>query len=263
MSKLELDCATWTVEDGVGLLTLNRPDRLNALSDDLVSDLDTVLVQAKARDDVRAMVITGAGRGFSSGADVQNWASGEDAELAEPWPPKMHRVMSRLYWLPKPVVAAVNGVAVGAGCDLALACDLRFASTKARFGEVYMRLGFCPDAGGSYLLPRIVGEARASELIYTGRIVDADEALRIGLVSEVVEPDDLVVRAMEQARIFASGPTVAIGIAKENIRSGYTTTFEQALRNELRGGDLCGKTEDHVEGLKATVEKRDAVFLGR
>jgi enoyl-CoA hydratase/carnithine racemase len=111
MSKLELDCATWTVEDGVGVLTLNRPDRLNALSDDLLSDLDRVLVQAKARDDVRAVVITGAGRGFSSGADVQNWASGEDAELAEPWPPKMHRVMSRLYWLPKPVVAAVNGVA--------------------------------------------------------------------------------------------------------------------------------------------------------
>jgi enoyl-CoA hydratase/carnithine racemase len=126
-----------------------------------------------------------------------------------------------------------------------------------------MRLGFCPDAGGSFLLPRIVGEARAAEMIYTGRIIDADEALRIGLVTEVVEPDDLMDRAMEQARVFASGPTVAIGIAKENIRSGYTATFEQALRNELRGGDLCGKTEDHVEGLKATVEKRPANFVGR
>lgn len=261
----DLKNVAWTTEGAVGVLTLNRPDRLNAIDNDTIDDLAVVVARVANDADVRAMLITGAGRGFCAGADVQEWdaASGAEPSDEEPWPPKMHRVMSALYWLNKPVVAAVNGVAVGAGCDLTLVADMRFASTQARFGEVYMRLGFCPDAGGSFLLPRIVGEARASEMIYTGRIIDAAEAERIGLVTEVVEPDTLMARAMEQAQAFAAGPTVAIGIAKANIRSGYTLSFEQALRNELRGGELCGKTEDHVEGLRATVDKRPAVFTGR
>lgn len=261
MSTRDMKYLTWHLDDGVGVITLNRPDQLNALSDATLNELLDVVVEATYDDAVRAVMVTGAGRGFCAGADVNEWSSGEKA--TEPWPPKMHGIMSKLYWMPKPVVAAVNGVAVGAGCDLTLVCDMRFASTKARFGEAYMRLGFCPDAGGSYLLPRIVGEARASEMIYTGRIIDAEEALRIGLVSEVVEPEDLAKRAMEQARTFAAGPTVAIGIAKQNIRNNYLASFDDALRTELRGGELCGKTEDHAEGLKATVEKRTPRFVGR
>jgi 2-(1,2-epoxy-1,2-dihydrophenyl)acetyl-CoA isomerase len=261
----DLKNVTWHMEGNVGVLTLNRPDRLNAIDNGTIDELAAVVAAATHDDSVRAVVITGAGRGFCAGADVQEWDAGPEAapEDQEPWPPKMHRVMTALYWMPKPVVAAVNGVAVGAGCDLTLVADMRFASTAARFGEVYMRLGFCPDAGGSYLLPRIVGEARAAEMIYTGRIIDAAEAERTGLVTEVVEPDALLDRAMEQARIFASGPTVAIGIAKQNIRKNHTATFEDALRNELRGGDLCGKTEDHVEGLRATVDRRQPEFVGR
>lgn len=260
----------WQFDGGVGLVTLNRPDNLNALNEAMLAELLTVVSEVTNRNDVRALVITGAGRAFCAGADVMDWAdSAENPEAAgpplgeEPWTTLAHTLMSRLYRLPKPVVAAVNGAAVGAGCDLTLAADMRFASTTARFGEVYMRLGLSPDAGGSWLLPRLVGEARASELIYTGRIIDADEALRIGLVSEVLDADKLMERALEQAHIFASGPTVAIRLAKQNIRSGYQMTFEDALSAELRSGEICGRTEDHLEGLAAMIERRPADFKGR
>lgn len=258
----------WRIDGGVGVVTLNRPDRLNAIDTATIGELDRVLSAAAEDSAVRALMITGAGRGFCAGADVKEWSassSGDDrsAVEGEDWPTRMHRVMARLYWLPKPVVAAVNGVAVGAGFDLSLACDFRIASSAARFGEVYIRLGFAPDAGGSYLLPRIIGEMRAAELIYTGRIIDASEAERIGIVSQVVEPDRLFEVGMEFARKLAAGPTVAIGLAKQNIRRNFTATFEEALRNELRAGDICSHTKDHVEGLTATIEKRDPVFEGR
>ncbi|WP_033295634.1 enoyl-CoA hydratase/isomerase family protein [Amycolatopsis jejuensis] len=257
-----LDSLTWRMDGAVGVLTLNKPDRLNAIASRDIDELDRVVMLAGRDPAVRAIVLTGAGRGFCAGADVKEWASGSDADQ-ESWPAKMHRTIARLYWLPKPVIAAVNGVAVGAGMDLTLTADLRFASTAARFGEVYTQRGICPDAGGSYLLPRLVGEARAAELIYTGRIFDAAEALRIGLVSEVTEPEALLDRAMEQARIFAAGPTVAIGQAKQNIRRGYTVGIEEALRNEQRGALFCVPTEDKAEGLKAALEHRAPVFVGR
>jgi enoyl-CoA hydratase/carnithine racemase len=255
----------WEVIDSIGVLTLNRPDSLNAIRTSTIDDLRSAVIEATQDTRVRALVLTGAGRAFSAGADVKEWASADGAaeSLAEPWVPKMHTLMGALYWMPKPVIAAVNGVAVGAGCDLTLVSDIRVGSTKARFGEVYMRLGFCPDAGGSFLLPRIVGESRAAEMIYTGRIIDAQEALAIGLVSRLEEPGELISSVMEQAAQLASGPTVAIGIAKHNIRKNALVGFEEALRNEVRGGEICGRTEDHVEGLAATVERRDPHFVGR
>jgi enoyl-CoA hydratase/carnithine racemase len=261
---------TWQVDDNVGIVTLNRPDSLNALNETLLREARAVVTEAAHRKDVRALIVTGAGRGFCAGADVKDWGEGaKNPETSGPppgeegWMSLAHTLMANLYRLPKPVIAAVNGVAVGAGCDLTLVADMRFASSTARFGEVYARIGFSPDAGGSWLLPRLVGEARASELIYTGRIIDAGEALRIGLVSEVVDPDLLLERAMEQARTFASGPTVAIGLAKQNIRGGYQLTFEDALLAERRAGEICGATEDHKEGLAATIERRPPSFEGR
>ncbi|MGI5326968.1 enoyl-CoA hydratase/isomerase family protein [Actinomadura nitritigenes] len=250
----------WQVDDGVGVLTLNRPGSMNALRSATLEELAAVVRQAEHDPSVRAVLVTGAGRAFCAGADVNEWA---DDDGDSTWVPMMHDVMTRLYWLPKPVVAAVNGVAVGAGCDLSLVADLRIASDKARFGEAYIRLGFCPDAGGSYLLPRIVGEARAMEMIYTGRIVEAAEALDIGLVSRVVEHEKFMDAALEQARQLASGPTVAIGLAKQNIRKNHTATFEEALRTEGRGGAICAQTRDHVEALKASVDKRAPEFTGR
>lgn len=258
----------WEVSDGVGVATLNRPERLNALDVPTLAELDTIAEHAWNRDDIRCLVITGAGRGFSAGADVKEWSSGESAGAerdrgADGWVGRMHRLMSRLYRLPKPVIAAVNGVAVGGGCDLALVADLRIASTAARFGEVYVGVGFCPDAGGSFLLPRLIGPTKAAELIFTGRIIDATEADELGLLNALVAPEDLMATTLEWAGRLAAGPTVAIGLAKENLRQNVDLSFEDALRNERRAGQICGQTEDHREGLRATVEKRQAAFRGR
>jgi enoyl-CoA hydratase/carnithine racemase len=254
----------WDQQGGVGVITLNRPDALNALNRPHLHELNHAVERAHFDAGVRSLVITGAGRGFSSGADVKDWGAGEhDEEPAAGWIDLAHALIMRIYRLPKPVVAAVNGVAVGAGCDMALAADLRVASTKARFGQAYIRLGYCPDAGGSFLLPRLIGEARAMEMIYTGRIIEADEANRIGLLNALVEPEELLPTALELAGRLAKGPTLAIGLAKENIRQNALLNIEDALRNERRAGEICGRTEDAKEGLAATLERREANFQGR
>lgn len=254
----------WEQQGGVGIITLYRPAALNALNRVHLIELDHAVQRAGFDPGVRSVVITGAGRGFSAGADVKEWgASQEDKEPSASWIDLAHVLIARIYRLPKPVVAAVNGVAVGAGCDITLAADLRVASTTARFGQAYIKLGYCPDAGGSFLLPRLIGEARAMELIYTGRIIDADEAERIGLLNALVEPDRLMPTALELAGRLAQGPTIALGLAKENIRRNALLTIEDALRNERRAGEICGRTEDAKEGLAATLARRDANFQGR
>jgi 2-(1,2-epoxy-1,2-dihydrophenyl)acetyl-CoA isomerase len=260
---MELTRVVWEEADGVGIATLNRPERLNALDLRTIVELDHLVERAANRPSIRCLLVTGNGRGFSAGADVKEWGAGGAEPEEDGWVPRMHRLMTRLYHLPKPVIAAVNGVAVGAGCDLALVADLRVASTAARFGEVYVRVGFCPDAGGSFLLPRLIGPTKAAELIFTGRIIDAAEADRLGLLNALVEPEELLPTARDWAARLASGPTVAIGLAKENIRRNAGLAFEDALLNERRAGALCGQTEDHREGLRATVEKRAPAFRGR
>jgi enoyl-CoA hydratase/carnithine racemase len=261
---MEYQNIIWDLQDSVGIITLNRPNALNALNHQHLIELNDAVQRARFDPHVRSLVITGAGRGFCAGADVKEWSSGEpNEEPAAGWIDLAHDLITRIYRLPKPVVAAVNGVAVGAGCDIALASDLRVASTAARFGQAYIKLGYCPDAGGSFLLPRLIGEARAMEMIYTGRIIDADEAERIGLLNALVQPEDLLPAAMELAGRLAKGPTVAIGLSKENIRQNTILTIEEVLRNERRSGEICGKTEDAKEGLAATIERRDANFQGR
>jgi enoyl-CoA hydratase/carnithine racemase len=263
--RVEYQNILWNLQDGVGTITMNRPNAMNALNRQHLAELNHAVERARYDADVRSLVITGAGRGFCAGADVKEWGSGQ-SEGDEPeagWIDLAHTLIARIYRLPKPVVAAVNGVAVGMGCDIALASDLRVASTSARFGQAYIRLGYCPDAGGSYLLPRLIGEARAMEMIYTGRIIESDEADRIGLLNRLVEPDELMPAAMELAGRLAKGPTVAIGLSKQNIRRNTTLSIEDALLNERRSGEICGKTEDAKEGLAATLERRDANFQGR
>lgn len=261
---MDLTRLIWDQTDSVGVITLNRPDRLNALDAATIDELNYLAEHAWNDPSVRCLLITGAGRGFCAGADVKDWARvDEQTAHQDNWVSKMHRLMTRLYRMPKPVVAAVNGVAVGAGFDLALVADLRIASTNARFGMAYVNVGFCPDAGGSYLLPRLIGPAKAAELIFTGRMIDAPDANELGLLNGMVEPDDLMDAAMEWATRLANGPTVAIGLAKENIRQNLHLSFEDALRNERRSGELCGATEDHQEGMAAISEKRAPVFKGR
>jgi 2-(1,2-epoxy-1,2-dihydrophenyl)acetyl-CoA isomerase len=246
---------------GVGTVTLNRPQSLNALDTATLAELDAVLARAWREVSIRCLVLTGAGRGFCAGADVKEWSAARPEE--DSWVQRMHQLMPRLYRLPKPVIAAVNGVAVGAGFDLALAADLRIASTEARFGSVYVNVGYCPDGGASFLLPRLVGPGRAAELIFTGRIIGAEEGNRVGLLTALVEPDSLAATVDEWAARLAAGPTVAIGLAKENVRENATLSLEAALRNERRSGELCAATTDHAEGLKAVVEKRAPAFTGR
>jgi 2-(1,2-epoxy-1,2-dihydrophenyl)acetyl-CoA isomerase len=261
---MELTRILWEERDGVGIVTLNRPERLNALDVATIAELEHVVGRAANDDAVRCLLIAANGRGFCAGADVKEWSAGGERDPAEDgWATRMHRLMARLYRLPKPVVVAVNGVAVGAGCDLCLVADLRVASTAARFGQAYIRVGYCPDAGGSFLLPRLIGPTKAAELIYTGRIIDAQEADRLGLLTQLVAPEELLPAALDWAMRLAKGPTVAIGLAKENIRQGFELSFEDALRNERRAGEICGMTEDHKEGLAAVVEKREPAFQGR
>jgi enoyl-CoA hydratase/carnithine racemase len=256
-----------STDGGVTTITINRPDRLNALDLYTLAALDDAFARIAADPDVRAVIITGAGgRAFSAGADVKAWAGGlpdEPGRPADEWVPMAHRLIARVYRLPKPVIAAVNGVAVGAGLDLALSCDFRIGSQTARFGSVYVNVGIAPDAGGTFLLPRIVGMTHAKELIYTGRIIDAAEAAGIGLVSSVVAPGELLDAARSLAGRLAAGPSVAIGVAKENIQEHWNLSIEVALRSEMRGGHICGPTADHEEGLKAVNEKRTPRFIGR
>jgi enoyl-CoA hydratase/carnithine racemase len=254
-------------DDGVQTITINRPERMNALDQQTLVELDQATARVAADSRVRALVLTGNGRAFSAGADVKEWAEGEssdpDAAVEDGWVTLAHRVIARLYRLPKPVIAAVNGVAVGAGLDLALTADFRVAAETARFGSVYIRLGIPPDAGASFLLPRIVGVTKAKEMIYTGRIIDAAEASAAGLVSEVVPAEELMAAANRWASMLAKGPTTAIGMAKENIHEHWTSTIESALKREQHTAGLCSTMPDHPEGLAAVNEKREPKFVGK
>lgn len=259
---------SFSLDGDVATVTIDRPNRMNALDLATLHELETSLVRAAMDPAVRCLVITGTGRAFSAGADVKEWANEPQEPAAgttgDDWVTVSHRVMARLYRLPKPAVAAVNGVAVGAGLDLALACDFRYASEEARFGSVYIRIGFSPDAGASFLLPRIVGITKAKELIYTGRIIGSPEAEEIGLVSRVVPGGELMTETMKFARELAAGPTVAIGLSKENIQDHWAAqSFEGALKNEQRAGRICATTADHKEGLSAVNEKREPHFEAR
>lgn len=259
---------SFSLDGAVATVTIDRPSRMNALDITTLRGLEAAFTRAAMDPEVRCLVITGTGRAFSAGADVKEWAS-EPQEPApgatgDDWVTLSHRVMARLYRMPKPSVAAVNGVAVGAGLDLALSCDFRYAADEARFGSVYIRIGFSPDAGASFLLPRLVGLTKAKELIYTGRIIGSSEAESIGLVSRVVPGDELIAETMKFAHELASGPTVAIGLAKENIQDHWAAdSFESALKNEQRAGRICATTEDHKEGLSAVNEKREPRFEAR
>ncbi len=261
---MEYQNILWEQQGGVAIIRMNRPRAMNALNRPHLIELNDAIDRVGYDPSIRSAVITGEGRGFCAGADVKEWDSGEsNGAPGISWIDYAHGLIAKIYRVPKPVIAAVNGVAVGAGCDIALASDLRVASTAARFGQAYIKVGYCPDAGGSYLLPRLIGEARAMEMIYTGRIIEANEADRYGLLNRLVAPEDLMSSALDLAHQLAKGPTVAIGLAKQNIRQNAQLSIEEALLNERRAGTICGQTWDSKEGLAATIERREANFQGR
>ena len=253
-------------DDTVAVLTLNRPERLNAFSEEMQSALISTLAEIEEDTDVRAVVLTGAGRGFCAGGDVKSMA---ESRLGEG--PSQLRPISRTWGaLPlalrnctKPIIAAVNGAAAGAGLDIALACDIRIASSDARFAASFARVGLVPDNGGMYLLPRAVGVQRACEMIFSARIVDANEALEYGLVLEVVPGDQLLSRATELAQTFAANAPLAVRLAKRGIYKGQDLPFESSFDHVNFSQVYLQQTADHKEGIRAFVERRTPNFSGQ
>ena len=263
---MSYNCLLYDEQEGVATLTLNRPERLNALGDTLRQDLHDALTCASHNPAVRVIILTGAGRGFCSGGDVKAMneakASGQSQALIDKVAPSRDQTIMAMRDAPKPIIAAVNGPAAGAGMNIALACDIRIASTTARFGETFVKRGLHVDWGGTYFLPRIVGMAKACELIFTGEIIDAEEALRLGIVSQVVPPEALMTTVRELARKIAAGPPIAIRLAKRALYRSQDNDLRSSLEFETYAQNICRETEDAREGIRAFVEKRAPLFQG-
>ena len=252
-------------DDGaLRILTLDRPDQRNALNLPLLKALRIALAGAASAPGVRALIVTGAGKAFSAGADIAEWADAEAGGQLDSygWTEECHALVAELFDLGKPTIALLNGAAVGAGLDLALACDFRYASDTARFSCAYTRMAYPPDAGGTWLLPRLVGLEAAKRFVYTGEFWSAAEAKARGLVSEIFPPEKLHDAAMEFARRLAAGPTMALAEAKQLMQSANTRDFRAQLAAERLAGNRCGKSADAQEALAAAVARREPVFKG-
>lgn len=264
---MDYKCLLYNVKDRVATLTLNRPERLNALGDTLRDDLYDALLKAGSDAEVGAIVITGAGRGFCSGGDVKSMSEREQSKAtpaaAERLAPIRDRIVLAMRDCPKPIIAAVNGAAAGAGMNLALACDMRIASSAAKFSQAFVKRGLAPDWGGTWLLPRLVGTAKACELIFTGDSIDAAKALELGIVNAVLAPEDLMAETWRLARRIADGPPVAIALSKRGIYHNEAVDLRAGLEFETFAQTLCRETEDSKEGVRAFIEKRAPVFRGR
>jgi len=256
------------VTDGVAVLTMNRPDRLNALSREMLDAMLEALPRLAASADVGVVVLTGSGRGFCAGGDVKAMAEGREAEgvTLEERAQSLRSRMETSRWLhemPKPTIAMVRGAAAGAGLSLAMACDLRIASDTARFATAFARVGYSGDFGGSYYLTQLVGTAKARELYFTAEILDAEQALALGLVNRVVPDADLEKETRALAGRLARGPRVAYRYMKRNLNAAESATLGELLDLEAWHHSRTGDTEDHREAARAFVAKRDPLFKGR
>lgn len=253
-------------EGGVRTITLNRPDVLNAFNDTMLKALSKAVRQAEKDKSVRCLMLTGAGRAFSSGQDLADvrdrYDSDTPIELGRHIRAHYNPLIAKLRSIEKPVVAGVNGVAAGAGCSLALACDIRVAAESAGFIEAFVNVGLVPDSGSTFMLPRLIGVSRAMEMTFTGRKIKSEEALRIGLVNQVVADAELSSTAMKLAAKLASLPTKAIGWTKRAINAAWSADLVDQLDYEAMLQTAAGRTQDHREGVAAFLEKRSPRFKG-
>lgn len=252
-----------SVEDGIGRLVLNRPEKLNAFYGDMRDEIADGLERLASDDDARVVIVTGRGRAFAAGADVSYLSElieGERLEEARALVDAGRRVVTAVVEMPKPVIAALNGPAAGGGANLALSCDLRIAAEGAGIGQTFNRIGLHPDWGGTYFLPRLVGPAKAAELIFTGEMVGAREAQEIGLVNRVVPDGELLAEVEELAGRLAEKPALPLRLAKRAVRRSLDSSLEEMLDYELEAQTRCFESADAREGVRAFLEKRDPEF---
>ncbi len=252
------------VEQGVATITLNRPEKLNAVTTEMANKFSQVIQDVRVNDEIKALLITGAGSGFCSGTDLEGRMREIKEKRRERWEvisPTGYQFLP-LARLEKPTIAAINGVAAGLGLSIALACDIRLASEQARFTAVWVKRGLIPDAGATYFLTRILGISKALEIMFTGDIMSATEAERIGLVSRVVPHNDLMAVARETATKIAQGPSVAIELMKKAAYRALDNSLELQLDFETYAQNICRQTQDYKEGVEAFMQKRPPQFKG-
>jgi len=252
-------------ESGILTIILNRPDKLNAFIGHMRRDLAEALEAAGSDRGVRVVVITGAGRAFCAGGDVNFMAELMERHDNEEFARILgsgRRVITSIRQITKPVIAAVNGIASGAGCNLALACDLRIASTNATFSQSFLKVGLHPDWGGTYFLPRLLTPNKVCELFFLGEAIDASEAARLSLVNQVVAPEDLEAATQHLAERLLAAPPIALAAAKQAVYASQAADLDEMLRYETEAQLRCFESEDGREGVRAFIEKRDPMFTG-
>lgn len=255
-----------SVQNGIALLVLNRPDRLNALNNELSTALNDSLTRIAQDDSVRVVVLTGAGRAFCAGGDLSLIGKGreaKDASLVEPLLRKGMQAVLKMRTMPQPVIAAVNGVAAGAGMNLALAADIRIAAEEAVFGQNFAKVGLFPDYGGTFFLPQLVGPSKAAELFYTGDMIDSATALKLGILNRTVPAAQLEAEVKTFAQKIAQGPPVPIRAAKQVLFGSAKKALEDALELEVQNQIRCFHSADSLEGIQAFFQKRPPNFSGK
>jgi 2-(1,2-epoxy-1,2-dihydrophenyl)acetyl-CoA isomerase len=254
---------TFEVVNHVAHVTLNRPQVINAINTPLGQELYDAFKQIESNSNVRAAILTGAGRGFCAGQDLSDRvAIDESLRLIDSVRERYNLLIAKMQSLRVPLIAAVNGACAGAGFGLALACDLRFAATNAKFTMAFSKIGLAPDSGTSHFLPRLIGVGKALELAWTGDILSAVQAEQFGIVNRVFEPDDLLPATVAFAEKMAAGPTLAFALTKQAIYQNAHATLADALEREAQLQDIAGRSQDFREGVRAFAEKRSPVFHG-
>jgi len=250
------------LEEGVATVTLNRPDRMNPLSMEMLEELGRAFLDLRSDEAVKVVVLTGAGKAFCAGGDIEDMKGGK-IKLDYVGGRTLGKTILAIQGIEKPVICALNGIAAGGGAGVALACDVIYASEKAKFSEIYANIGMVPDCGNLWLLPRVVGPHKAKELCFTAEIIDAQEMYRLGIVQKLFPPEELMPRTMEFAHKLAAGPLLSYKLSKTFIDRGWGMSLEQFYDLEALALEIVMQSEDFKEGLAAFLEKRKAVYKGK